>query len=144
MVSVTPGVGVSYGISGHAAFSGAAPTINLSDGILVALTTTSRVDLVHNPYLAVVVNPTTITSGPVGVAVRAITESQFGWLQVAGIANVLADGTITVGTDVVASDNAAGAVEITADGTPEILSVVGTAMTGIATGNYGAIKLNLL
>lgn len=143
MITVTPGVGIGYGISGHTAYTAAAPTINLSDSILVALTTTSRADLVHNPYKAVVVNPTTITSGPVGVAIRTITASQYGWLQVRGIANVLADGTVTVGTDVVASDNTAGAVEVTADGTPEILSVVGTAMTGIATTEYGAIDLKL-
>lgn len=144
VVSVTPGVGKSYLISGHpAADSATSLTLTLSDPIDVALTATSRLDLVHNPYNGVIVNPTTITSAPVGVAVNAITADQFGWIQTGGVANVLADGTVTVGTDVVASDNAIGAVEITADGTPEILSVVGTAMSGIATGNYGPILMRL-
>ena len=137
------GEGYIYGISGHAAATAAVFTINLSDSIQVALTTSTTIDVIKNPYDSVIINPTTISSSPAGVAVIALTASQFGWLQTAGPASVLADGTITVGTDVVASDNVAGAVEVTADGTPEILSVVGTAMVAATDTEYAAVHLRL-
>lgn len=142
LITVTPGQGYMYHIKSHAAYSSAAPTFTLYDPIAVtALTTGSRIDLVANPLSAVIVNPSTATSSPVGVCVYPITNAQFGWLQVAGVANVLADGTVTVGTTVVASNATAGAVEAFTG----VQAIVGLAVTGIATTEYGAIKLtNLL
>lgn len=137
------GEGYIYAISGHAAATAAAFTINLKDSIKVALTTSTTIDLIKNPYDSVIINPTTISSSPSGVAVIALTASQFGWLQVEGPANVLIDGTGTVGTDVVASDNVAGAVEVVADGIPEILSVVGTLMVAATDTEYGLVHLRL-
>lgn len=138
------GEGIIYGISGHAAATAAVVTLNLSDEIQVALTTASTVDLIKNPYDSVVINPTTLTSAPAGVAVSALTATQYGWLQVAGAANVLSDGAITVGTDVVASDAVAGAVEIIADTAPELLSVIGTALVAGTDTEYTAINLKLI
>lgn len=138
------GEGYIYSISSHAAATAAVVTLNIADEIQVALTTSTTVDLIKNPFDSVIVNPTTISSSPVGVAVKAITAEYYGWLQVSGPASVLADGGLTVGTDVVASDNVAGAVEVTADGTPEILSVVGTAMIAATDTEYGAVNLKLL
>lgn len=138
------GEGYIYSISDHAAATAAVVTLNLNDEIQEALTTSTTIDLIKNAYDGLIVNPTTISSSPVGVAVKDITAEYYGWVQVAGPATVLADGALTVGTDVVASDNVAGAVEVTADGTPEILSVVGTAMTATSTTEYGAVMLRLL
>lgn len=137
LVTVTPGVGQLYQISGHAAYSAAAPTIQLSDPIRVALTTTSRIDLVANPYSGVIINPATATAMPVGVAVVATPINNYGWIQVGGVANILNDGGSTVGTNVSASNGTAGAVEaaVTAQ------AAIGVAMTGISTTEYGAIKL---
>jgi len=140
MISVTPGVGYAYKIKSHAAFTAAAPSFTLDDPIQVALTTTSRIDLIANPYSAVIVNPTTATSTPVGVAVYPITNAQFGWLQVSGVANVLADGAVVVGTSVVASNATAGAVEAFTG----VQAIVGLAVTGIATTEYGAVDLKLM
>lgn len=141
LITVTPGEGYQYKIAGHAAFTSAAPTFTLSDAIAVtALTTGSRIDLVANPYASVIINPATASSTPVGVAIYPVTNAQYGWLQVAGVANVLADGTVVVGTSVCASNGTAGAVEATAG----VQALVGTAVTGIATTEYGAIKLNLI
>lgn len=142
VITVTPGQGYQYKITGHAAYTAAAPTFALEDAILVALTTSSRIDLVANPFSAIVVNPTTATSAPVGVAVFAVAASEFGWLQVGGVANVLADGSVTVGTAVDASNGTAGAVE--AHPEAGVQAPVGIAMSGIATTEYGPIKLNLL
>ena len=137
IVSVTPGVGQVYQISGNAAYSAAAPTWTISDPIRVALTTTSRIDIVAHPYNGVIINPTTATGLPVGVAMTAAAINTYCWLQVGGVANILNDGGSTVGTNVSASNGTAGAVEaaVTAQ------AAIGVALTGISTTEYGAIKL---
>lgn len=137
VITVTPGVGYQYKIAGHAAYTAAAPTLSLADSIQVALTTTSRIDLVRNPLSGVIVNPATASSAPVGVAVYPVTAAYFGWLQVAGVATILSDGGSTVGTNVSASNAVAGAVEaaVTAQ------AAIGVAVTGVATTEYGSFKL---
>ena len=60
-------------------------------------------------------------------------------MQVSGPTVLLADGAVTVGTNLVASNGTAGAVE-PATG---VQAVVGTALTGIATTEYGAVFLQL-
>lgn len=139
IVTVTPGQGYAYLISSHPAATAAAVTLTLADPLVVALTTASRVDLVANRYAAVVVNPTTATSAPVGAAVTAVTALYTGFIQCGGVAAVLADGTVTVGTDVVASNATAGAVEALTG----VQAVVGNAQSGIATTEYGPIALFL-
>jgi len=138
------GEGYMYKISSHAAATAAVVTINLADDIVIALTTATTVDLVKNPYDGVIIAPTTISSSPAGVAVKALTASYFGWLQVSGPCSVLIDQTGTVGADVVASNAVAGAVEVTADGASEILSVVGTLMVAVTDAEYGLVNLRML
>ena len=145
MVTVTPGVGRQYKIKGHAAFAAAAPTFNLAEPVVVALTTDSRLDIISNPHRGVRISPVVNTySAVVGVAVHAVAASEFGWLQVGGIGNVLADGTVTIGLEVVKSDAVQGAVEVIADGANELLAHVGKAVTGTADQEYGAIRIELL
>lgn len=140
MVTVTPGEGYQYRISSHpAADLSTSVVLTLSDPIQVAWTTSTRVDLVANPYKGVIVNPATASSTPVGVAVYPITASYYGWLQVGGTANVLADGSVTVGTSLVASNATAGAVEALTG----VQAVVGIAESGIATTEYGPVRLFL-
>lgn len=138
------GEGHIYGISGHAVATAAVVTINLKDEIKIALTTATTVDLIKNPYDGVIVSPTTESSSNAGVAVFAVTAEYYGWLQVKGPASVLADGTITVGTDVKSSDNVAGSVEVIADGAAELLSSVGTAIIAATDTEYAAINLTML
>lgn len=140
VVTVTPGQGYQYLISSHpAADASATLALQLADPIAVALTTSSRVDLVLNPFNGVIINPTTATSAPVGVAISPITAGQFGWVQVGGVATILSDGGSTVGTNVSASNATAGAVEaaVTAQ------AAIGVAVTGVATTEYGAFLINL-
>ena len=140
VISVTPGGGYQYKIKSHpAADASASLTLTLEDPIEVALTASSRIDLVASPYSAVIVNPSAATSNAIGVAVNNIAASSFGWLQTSGPAVCLADGTVTVGTNVSASNATAGAVEaaVTAQ------SAVGYAMSGIATTEFGAIYLTI-
>lgn len=138
VVTVTPGEGYRYRIAGNAAAEGAATcVITLDDPIQVALTTSSRVDLVLNPYSGVIVNPTTASSAPVGVACDVVAASKYGWLQTGGVAAVLMNGTGVVGTFQCASNAVAGAVEPFTG----VQAPVGIAVTGIADTEYGAVKL---
>lgn len=139
LVSVTPDAGRMYKIKSHTAYTAAAPTFLLEDSIQAAWTTSTRCDLIANPYNAVVVNPTTATSIPVGAVVFILAISEFGWLQTKGVAAILNDVGSTVGTNVSASNAVAGAVEaaVTAQ------AACGFAVTGIANTEYGAIFLTL-
>ncbi len=140
IVTVTPGVGTMYLIAGNTAMSASAGTITLAEPLRVALTTTSRLDFVKSPCSGVIINPTSASSGVVGVAVRAATASTFGWIQVGGVASILADGALAVGTNLIASNATAGAVEAGADAA-DLQARVGIAMTSIATTENGAVKL---
>ena len=88
LVTVTPGIGQAFKIKSHPASTAAAVTLTLEDPVQVALTTTSRIDLVPNIYEGVIAHPTTSSGVPVGVAVNDITANQYGWIQTGGIANV--------------------------------------------------------
>jgi len=142
LVSVTPGVGKNYKIKGHIAYSSAAPTFNLDESVVVALTATSRLDALANPYKDVVVAATTFVSAAVGVAVHAIAIDQFGWLQVHGLANCLVDGTGVIGEPVIRSNGVAGSVE-PATTTYTVQGNAGWAATAISNTEYGAIFLQL-
>lgn len=139
VVTVTPGQGYAYKIRSHPAATAAALTLQIKDSIQVALTTSSRFDLVLNPCSGVIINPSTATSAPVGAAIYPIAIGEFGWMQVAGACPLLADGTVTVGTSLVASNATAGAVEALTG----VQAAVGLAMTGIATTEYGPVFLAL-
>ena len=143
VITTSAGVGHVYPIKGHAAFTAAAPTINLAKPIEVALTTSSRVDLVKNPYDGVIIHPTSSTAAAAGVPLIAVTAAYFGWLQVKGPAAIESEGGSTVGVVQVVDDNDAGCVADIADGANELDVEVGTAMTGIADGEFGLVLMNL-
>lgn len=142
VVTITPGQGYSYKIKSHpAADASATLTLTLEDPLLVALTTSSNVDLVANKFSGVIVNPTTASSCIAGVAVYPVAASEFGWLQVGGYAPILVDDqTIVVGTNVAASNQAAGAIEPHTG----VQQLVGRAVTGGATTDYVTVDLDLV
>ena len=140
LITTSTGVGYMYRIASNpAANASATIVLTLDDAITIATATSSRVDLYPSPYQSVIVNPTTASSAPVGVAISAITNAQYGWIQTKGISNVLMDGTGVVGTAQVASNAVAGAVEPLTG----VQAAVGTLLTGVADQQYGAILLNL-
>ena len=130
-------------IKSHPAATAAVVTLTLEDPVQVALTATSQIDLVHNPYSGVIQNPTTATGSVVGVAISPIAASQYGFIQVRGVAPVLAQGALTIGTLCVASNGVAGAVELSTNASTEAQQPVGTATTGVADTENGAVLLNL-
>jgi len=141
MITTSTGEGYMYEIASHpAALLSATLQLTLVDPLLTTTASAStKVDLIPNPYSATIVNPTTATSAPIGAAVFPVAIGGFGWMQVSGPTVLLADGAITVGTNLVASNGTAGAVEPAAG----VQAVVGTALTGIATTEYGAVFLQL-
>lgn len=146
VVTNTPGLGLMYEIDRHAAVaSSGSATIYLKDPIKVALTTDSRVDLVHNPYKDCVtwVNGTgTYTGIPVGVTTYAISSGEYGWVCVHGAASCLADGNLTIGQGCVASNGVDGAVEPAASGT-EAQAPVGYCLTTGTDTEYPAIFVTI-
>jgi len=139
-VTVTPGQGYTYQIGGNTVTSGATGlVITLNDPIQVALTTSSRVDVIPNPFSGVIINPSTASSSPCGVAIYPVTNARYGWVQVQGAATILADGAITVGTNLVASNATNGAVEAATG----VQASVGIAITDISTTEYGLVNVNL-
>ena len=149
VVTNTPGLGLMYEIDRHAAVdSSGVATIYLKDPIKVALTTDSRVDLVHNPYkdcLTFDGGNATFTGIPVGVTTFAIASGEFGWVCVKGAASCLADGNLAIGSAVVATDSNTinGAVEIAASTSTEASPPVGYALTTGADTEYPAIFVTI-
>jgi hypothetical protein len=112
VVNDATGEGTSYQISGHpAAGSGATLEVTVFGSIHTALVTGSEMTLVHNRYRGVV-EGTSQTQIPAGVPLVNIAANNYGWLQVRGVAPVLADTAIAVGSAVAAGTSTAGAVEL--------------------------------
>ena len=112
--SVTPGIGQTYKIAGHLLMtSGAGDLVNLAPGHSVreAITTSTRFNLVDNPYSRVIQIPaTTVASIGVGVAVSAPLTLRGCWVQTRGVCGVLGSGTLIAGNVVGAGLGTAGAV----------------------------------
>lgn len=139
-VTVAPDLGASYRIKSHAAATAAVVTLILEEGIRTAWTTSTRADLIRDPYAAVIVTPTTPTGVIVGVAANDLAISGYGWIQTYGPCNVVADAAgVTVGNQVSASNATAGNVEAFVSGQ----QILGRAMSGIAASENGMIFLEI-
>lgn len=149
VISVTPGAGYSYPISSHDAVPSAtayAWPLN-ADSVQVALTTTSRIDLVANPYRGVIQAPATVLiSNPVGVAVSAPTANQYCWIQVEGVCGVLTAGTLVAGNRAVNAYATAGAVapETAVAATSATENTIGQVVRVAASTAWSTIDLHLL
>jgi len=143
IISTTPGNGYAYPILGNpAASSSGSLTVTLAQPLLVALTTSSRVDLQANPYNGVIQTPiTTLTGAVVGNAPYIIAATEYGWIQTRGPAACLVKGTPGVGLAVVCPGTAAGAVVV--DGAASETPVVGVMMSTGVDGKNNAVMLLL-
>lgn len=131
----TLGVGEVYKLKGNTAASAAVVTFNLEDAVRTTTTGTCKVDVKVNPYMSIIVAPTTQTSAIVGAAQYAITASQFGWVQTHGVCGILAQGTVVVGDGLVpANTTTTGTVVSRADASLE--ASIGYALHGAATTDY--------
>jgi len=113
----TTGKGQTLLIKSHpSASSSGTLAVTLDDAVSVLTSGTTTVSLTLNRYNGVIQTPvTTLTGTPVGVAVFAIVNAQFGWICSRGLTGALADGAITVGTVASAVPSAAaGAAKVMA------------------------------
>lgn len=109
------GTGQALRIAGNsAASSSGTVTVYLQDPLNTALTTSSKVSLVYNPWSGVVISPsaTGVAQVATGVPQLAVAASAYAWVQTGGLASVLSDGIITKGAGGIISDAVDGAVEI--------------------------------
>lgn len=139
-VDTTPGNGIMYGVNSHLANAGsAALTVNLEkdDAIQIALTTSSRVGLIANPYSDIIVAPTTKTNVCVGVPLVAVPIAGYCWIQTWGPCPVLMNGTPAITMYVVNSGTTAGAVDKWTTAAADVaVQVVGYMMqVGVSTKN---------
>lgn len=145
IVDTTPGLGYIYKISHHdaiAASTDGSIFLQADDSIQVALTTSSKVTLVKNPYQDVIQAPaTTLTGAVVGVAVYPIAAGEYGWIQTSGPCGVLVAGTPGAGVAVVSPGSAAGAVVV--DGAAAATQVIGSMMCTGRDGKVLPVKLIL-
>lgn len=111
--SVTPGIGQTYLIGSHALMtSGAGDLVYLAGGhaLREAITTSTRFNLVDNPYFRLIQSPaTTVASQPMGVAVSAPTTLRGCWIGTRGCFGVLTSGTAIAGDVVGTGLGTAGA-----------------------------------
>lgn len=132
VVAAGTGIGQTLKISSHApAANGATFLVTLEDNILTTLDATSKISLVYNPYMGIVINPTTATGTPVGVTLYALAASvaptyngtsgalttagiaQYGLIVTRGVTGCLVDSTVTnVGYPIGRSAATAGAVGV--------------------------------
>lgn len=138
----TLGTGQVYKLKGNTAASAAVVTFNLEEPVRVATTGTCKVDVKVNPYMSVVVAPTTQTSAVVGVSVHAVAASEYGWLQTHGVCGILAQGTVVVGDGLVpANTTTAGTVVSRADASLE--ASIGYALHGGASTDFALVFLSI-
>ena len=148
-VSITPGLGNSYKIASHALMtSGAGDIVNLAPGhaIRVALTTSSRIDLINNPYFRLIQLPaTTAASAIMGVALVATTTLRGTWIQTQGPACVLGITGLIAGTRAVAPSSTAGACgpETAVAATSAIETTIGNTIFAVASTSGQNVFLTL-
>jgi hypothetical protein len=114
--------------------------ITCYDALATALTTSSKVSLIQDPWSAVLVAPAAETGAVMGCPIVDMAASAYGWFQTYGPAAVLTVGTVVLGHNVVRSATVAGGV---APATSDILDIVGTCMLVDVTTDYSLIKLNI-
>jgi hypothetical protein len=115
-VSYGTGIGQTYKVKSLAALvSGASSYVYLFDKIKVALDTTSKIDIVANPWNRVL-HTATATLHPTGVPLVAVTAAgDFAWLQTRGVCAVFSDGTVPAGGSAESDGNVAGAIDAMAE-----------------------------
>lgn len=135
----------AYEVESHpAADASTAFTVTLKDPILVALGDSATADLVHNPYNGVV-EGTTATQTPVGVALTTIASGEYGWVVAQGEVGCLADEALTLGALLTIGTSTAGSVEEVDDVTAALTEFfVGRALVSGTDTEYPMIRVNLL
>lgn len=109
-INAGAGIGQTFKVYSQPAIgSGLAGNIVVSDPVVVALTSSSKGTLVHNPY-AGAIEGTTQTRRAIGSALIVGAIASYVYFQTHGVASILADQAITLGSALALSSSVAGAV----------------------------------
>jgi len=114
--------------------------ITTYDPLATALTTSSQLSLIHNPYSQVVVAPDGEAGSVVGCTVIDTTADYYAWFTVYGPQAILTEGTAVLGHNCMRSDSTAGAVEPSSGST---LVNIGQVMAVNATTEYSLVWMNI-
>ncbi len=138
-------VGTTYKIAGHpAAASTGTFAITLVDPLWVTMDATAMGNLIAHPCDGALIMASAPTRGLVGVAVRDIAATEFGWFQRKGIAACLQDGTWVAGNPLVISDGVDGALApMTGTDSAVDETIVGQCYEITASGDFGTALLNI-
>jgi hypothetical protein len=146
-VQSSTGIGQFLRIAGNTAqtVTSGSTVVTLEDAPNVALTTSSVVSLVPAHGANVIVNPTTPTNTPVGVALYAISPSSYGFLVAKGLTAALSDSTApAVGHAIASSTTTAGDIGAVAyTGSVVTGTVIGNTCVAAVSGAANLIYLNL-
>ena len=127
-------------IAGHATITaGSTGTFTLYIKTPTDIAAANTVSYIKNPWRDVIIKPASAETAPVvGWAKVAIAADGFGWLQTSGPVSALYDSSTTViagiGDPVAPDQNVAGAISGIADGTPDTVLTVGSAL-GLVEGD---------
>lgn len=146
IVNAGAGAGQVLRIAGNTAATSTnsyAITVYLVDAIETATTTSSKFSLQPNPFGGVKITDHTASTAvfAAGVPQVSVADTYYAWLQVGGVASVLANGTIAVGSSVIISATTDGAVDI--DGSTNINPKVGYTLLASVSTEYRAVYLTV-
>ena len=146
-VQSSTGIGQFLRVAGNTAqtVTSGSVVVTLEDAPNVALTTSSVVSLVPAHGANVIINPTTPTNTPVGVALYAIAPSSYGFLVAKGLTAALSDSTApAVGHAIASSTTTAGDIGAVAyAGSVVTGTVIGNTAYAATSGAANLIYLNL-
>ena len=114
--------------------------ITTYDALATALTTSSQLSLIHNPYSGMVIAPATETGAVMGATVIDMTADYYGWFTVSGPQALLTVGTLVLGNIAVRSGGTDGGV---APATDNVLTEIGEVMAVNANTEYSLIWMNI-
>lgn len=142
IVSSGTGIGQTLRIGAHKAFTsgGTLSVLKLIDPLLIALDTTSTIDIERNPWKNVVTTANSVTI-PTGGAPMTFTSGYYGWLQTRGVFGARADTTVTAGYQIMMDPSTAGDVELVGTATQQY--IIGNAIQATASGKYHAVFLTI-
>ena len=140
--------GHMYRIKSNTAVSsatGCVVTLDEEDGLVTAITTSTKVGLHMNPYKDVEIHDYDgVDASPLGWSCVDIANDAYGWLCVKGFTAALMDGTPGAGVPLIASNAADGAVEVyDEDGTLNLAIVGYNGPLAGTDGEYALIKANI-
>lgn len=149
-VNDNAGQGEVYRVKSNTAVDGATGceiTIDESDGIRTALTTSSQFGLMYSPYKGVKVidGDGTMTTGTIGVTTIPVTASYYCWLQTSGPAAVFSGAATYVVGDAIGTSQASGesgAADLWDVSSEEDTRPIGTSMGVVSVSTeYGWVML---